>query len=43
VNAGHKPTVYATSSATRHIGRLALQYWMFYVADWNNLHEGDRR
>ena len=23
-------------------GRLALQYWMFYVYnDWNNLHEGD--
>jgi hypothetical protein len=23
-------------------GRLALQYWLFYVYnDWNNLHEGD--
>jgi hypothetical protein len=25
-----------------HPGRLALQYWLFYVYnDWNNLHEGD--
>jgi hypothetical protein len=25
-----------------HPGKLALQYWLFYVFnDWNNLHEGD--
>ena len=26
----------------RHPGRIALQYWLFYVFnDFNNLHEGD--
>jgi hypothetical protein len=43
LNAGHKPTVYAhVVSDPAYPGRLALQYWMFYVYnDWNNLHEGD--
>ena len=43
VNAGHKPTVYAhVVSDPAYPGRLALQYWMFYVYNnWNNLHEGD--
>jgi hypothetical protein len=43
LNAGHAPTVYAhVVSDPAYPGRLALQYWMFYVYnDWNNLHEGD--
>jgi hypothetical protein len=43
LNAGHTPTVYAhVVSDPAYPGRLALQYWMFYVYnDWNNLHEGD--
>jgi hypothetical protein len=43
VNAGHTPTVYAhVVGDPAYPGRLALQYWMFYVYnDWNNLHEGD--
>jgi hypothetical protein len=43
INAGHPPTVYAhVATDPGFPGRLALQYWMFYVYnDWNNLHEGD--
>ena len=43
LNAGHTPTVYAhVAGDPAYPGRLALQYWMFYVYnDWNNLHEGD--
>ncbi len=43
LNAGHTPTVYAhVVGDPAYPGRLALQYWMFYVYnDWNNLHEGD--
>jgi hypothetical protein len=43
LTAGHLPTVYAhVASDPRHPGKLALQYWLFYVFnDWNNLHEGD--
>jgi hypothetical protein len=43
VSAGTKPTVYAHIAADPgYPGKLALQYWMFYVFnDWNNLHEGD--
>jgi hypothetical protein len=41
--AGHDPTVYAhVATDPGHPGKLALQYWLFYVFnDWNNLHEGD--
>src|SRR5262249_9101664 len=41
--AGHAPTVYAhLVDDPAHPGKLALQYWFFYVFnDWNNLHEGD--
>jgi hypothetical protein len=41
--AGHAPTVYAhVARDAGHPGKLALQYWFFYVFnDWNNLHEGD--
>ena len=41
--AGHEPAVYAhVASDPAHPGKLALQYWLFYVFnDWNNLHEGD--
>ena len=40
---GKTPTVYAhVSTDPEHPGKLALQYWLFYVFnDWNNLHEGD--
>jgi hypothetical protein len=40
---GTEPTVYAhVVGDAGHPGRLALQYWLFYVYnDWNNLHEGD--
>ena len=40
---GHPPTVYAhVATEPDHPGKLALQYWLFYVFnDWNNLHEGD--
>ena len=43
LSAGHSPTVYAHVAADpAHPGKLALQYWFFYVFnDWNNLHEGD--
>jgi hypothetical protein len=38
-----KPTAYAhVTSDPAHPGKLALQYWFFYVFnDFNNLHEGD--
>lgn len=38
-----QPTVYAhVATDPDYPGRLALQYWFFYVYnDWNNLHEGD--
>ena len=40
---GKAPTVYAhVATDSEHPGKLALQYWLFYVFnDWNNLHEGD--
>jgi hypothetical protein len=40
---GRAPVVYAhVTTDPGHPGRLALQYWLFYVFnDWNNLHEGD--
>jgi hypothetical protein len=40
---GHTPTAYAhVATDPAHPGKLALQYWLFYVFnDWNNLHEGD--
>ena len=43
ISEGHEPTVYAhVATETAYPGRLALQYWLFYVYnDWNNLHEGD--
>ena len=43
VTAGTKPTVYAhVVTDPSHPGKLALQYWFFYVFnDWNNTHEGD--
>jgi hypothetical protein len=43
VSEGHKPTVYAhVATDPAYPGRLALQYWLFYVYnDWNNLHESD--
>ena len=38
-----EPVVYAhVATDAAYPGRLALQYWFFYVYnDWNNLHEGD--
>jgi hypothetical protein len=41
--AGHLPTAYAhVATDSERPGKLALQYWFFYVFnDWNNLHEGD--
>jgi hypothetical protein len=43
LTAGHMPAVYAHVATERdRPGKLALQYWFFYVFnDWNNLHEGD--
>jgi hypothetical protein len=43
LTAGHSPTAYAhVVTDPDHPGKLALQYWFFYVFnDWNNLHEGD--
>ena len=40
---GTQPTAYAhVVTDPDHPGKLALQYWFFYVFnDWNNLHEGD--
>ena len=43
ITEGHVPTAYAhVVGDPDHTGKLALQYWFFYVFnDWNNLHEGD--
>ena len=43
ISEGSEPTVYAhVVGDPGHPGKLALQYWLFYVYnDWNNLHEGD--
>jgi hypothetical protein len=43
LGAERSPTAYAhVVTDPRHPGKLALQYWFFYVFnDWNNLHEGD--
>ena len=40
---GGTPTVYAhVATEAAHPGKLALQYWLFYVFnDFNNKHEGD--
>jgi hypothetical protein len=40
---GQKPAAYAhVATDPERPGKLALQYWFFYVFnDWNNLHEGD--
>jgi hypothetical protein len=40
---GREPAVYAhVATDPERPGKLALQYWLFYVFnDWNNLHEGD--
>lgn len=40
---GAEPAVYAhVATDPGYPGRLALQYWIFYVFnEWNNLHEGD--
>ena len=40
---GRTPVTYAHVVADPdHPGKLALQYWLFFVFnDWNNLHEGD--
>ena len=40
---GTKPTVYAhVATEPGRPGKLALQYWFYYVFnDWNNTHEGD--
>ncbi len=43
LGAERSPTAYAhVVTDPAHPGKLALQYWFFYVFnDWNNLHEGD--
>jgi hypothetical protein len=43
IGEGTKPTVYAhVATDPAYPGKLALQYWFFYVFnDFNNLHEGD--
>ena len=43
VTAGTAPAVYAHVATDAHDpGKLALQYWFYYVFnDWNNTHEGD--
>jgi hypothetical protein len=43
LTADREPTVYAhVATDPAFPGKLALQYWLFYVFnDWNNLHEGD--
>jgi hypothetical protein len=40
---GQSPAAYAhVATDPERPGKLALQYWLFYVFnDWNNLHEGD--
>ena len=43
ISEGTRPTVYAhIATDPQHPGKLALQYWLYYVFnDWNNTHEGD--
>ena len=43
ITEGTSPTVYAhVARDAGYPGKLALQYWFFYVFnDWNNTHEGD--
>jgi hypothetical protein len=43
VSAGTKPTLYAhLATDPEHPGKLALQYWFYYVFnDWNDKHESD--
>jgi hypothetical protein len=43
VTKGSTPTVYAhVARDPAYPGKLALQYWFYYVFnDWNNTHEGD--
>jgi hypothetical protein len=43
LNEGRKPATYArVVTDPAYPGKLALQYWFFYVFnDWNDLHEGD--
>ena len=43
VTKGTSPTVYAhVATDPSFPGKLALQYWFYYVFnDWNNTHEGD--
>ena len=43
ISVGSKPTVYAhVATDPGRPGKLALQYWLYYVFnDWNNPHEGD--
>ena len=43
ISEGTRPTVYAhVATDPQHPGKLALQYWLYYVFnDWNNTHEGD--
>ena len=43
LGADRRQTTYAhVVTDPAHPGKLALQYWFFYVFnDWNNLHEGD--
>jgi hypothetical protein len=43
ISAGKPSTVYAhIATQPDQPGRLALQYWLYYVYnDWNNKHEGD--
>jgi hypothetical protein len=43
ITAGSLPRAYAhVVTDPEHPGKLALQYWLFYVFNhWNNLHEGD--
>ena len=43
LTADAEPTVYAhVATEPGRPGRLALQYWLYYVFnDWNNTHEGD--
>lgn len=43
VTHGRPPAVYAhVATDPSHPGKLALQYWLYYVFNhWNNTHEGD--
>ena len=43
ITKGTAPTVYAhVATDPAYPGKLALQYWLYYVFnDWNNTHEGD--